>query len=729
VTNKFINFNVESAEIIKEDPDSQFAVAKIRAFSSGENLHELVCSEDVLKKTASTIYNKPILYTFDNVLDDFYTHVEADKNLIAGFTVPDSGEFERLDDGRLSLNIFARIWKRYAPRVVELFKRDSNSKKVSVEMELLDSSERPDGLSDMLDFVYAGITILGDYITEASPGANMTLLSFSEENEKLKNAYKEEFGKYFIVDFRIPSKVKENAKTALDTYKKGNNGASTFSLGIAQYLIDHNEITPDQVYKIAGRKIKNNNIDNNFYGGIEGYEWAKNIENLMAQIDSKEFSTKGGEFMPYTTKEDMNPALKGIKPPISVAQANEIAKEADAIGSDKSKNGWAIAIGNFKKNHVAKDGRWVAKEKKMGKDFAKEDLGKGEAVTVDKSKDSMSTSPWGNVDKTALMHKVLGAKNYKSLASDVYMKVDAGWEDKPSEGLHYPVMQITGNKAVYNRYGLSQALLRARAQGENGVVSKVEGIYSKMGLEKPDNEKMALEDEEDMAAQDDENQEDMAASDNQDNGDDSANGGGNDDDQEDMAAKASDDEKDENPEEEKTETPDQEKAENDKEKMSLNAYLDVATALAMLDKETENYEQVVSEFSKPMNEMNWGLMMGAMFDAMKKMDAKAKSYMAENDALKKFKTDAEKSEFQFAVDAALKDIENRVTIPTDVLDELRQESGKYSLKTLDTWKNIVKAKAFDFSAKENDGDGNEIKRFDLPFSRELSAGNGSPWKR
>ncbi len=70
--------------------------------------------------------------------------------------------------------------------------------------------------------------------------------------------------------------------------------------------------------------------------------------------------------MPYKSKKDINPALKGIHPPISLAQANEIASQADAIGTDEKKNGWAIAIANFKKTHIVKNGKWVSKKKSMG---------------------------------------------------------------------------------------------------------------------------------------------------------------------------------------------------------------------------------------------------------------------------------------------------------------------------------------------------------------------------
>ena len=47
--------------------------------------------------------------------------------------------------------------------------------------------------------------------------------------------------------------------------------------------------------------------------------------------------------MPYDSLKNINPALKGIDPPITLGQANEIAKQADAIGADK--NGQPFSVG------------------------------------------------------------------------------------------------------------------------------------------------------------------------------------------------------------------------------------------------------------------------------------------------------------------------------------------------------------------------------------------------
>jgi len=64
--------------------------------------------------------------------------------------------------------------------------------------------------------------------------------------------------------------------------------------------------------------------------------------------------------MPYQSLKDINPALKGIRPKITLEQANDIADQADAIGADKG--GWGIAIKQFKKTHTVRGGKWVKRE-------------------------------------------------------------------------------------------------------------------------------------------------------------------------------------------------------------------------------------------------------------------------------------------------------------------------------------------------------------------------------
>lgn len=124
----------------------------------------------------------------------------------------------------------------------------------------------------------------------------------------------------------------------------------------------------------------------------------------------------------------------------------------------------------------------------------KQSMADDKKLKVDKSKDALSETAWGDVDKSALRDKIMAASNRATLVKSAYMLVEDGWEDAPSEHLKYPVMEIKGDTLVYNRYGLASALAYAKQEGESAVVKKIEKIYKSLGLESDGKEeKMAKE--------------------------------------------------------------------------------------------------------------------------------------------------------------------------------------------------------------------------------------------
>jgi ribosomal protein L9 len=365
--NKFLQFDIEEFDLQLESDNSQFATARVQAFSSDRNRHDFICSEDVLQKTASTIYNKPILYTIDKNLNDFSTHVSPERSLICGFVAPNSAEFTRLEDGRLGLNVVAKIWKRYAPKVVELFKETKESKKgVSVEMEVYEVKDRADFLTDMISFAYTGICLLGDFVTEASPGANIQMLSFAEkENEEYKEAYIKEFAsKYDDLDFKILPLMKKSVSKALES-KKG----SSVALAMGRWLLKNDSLTPDKV-KQAWRFLKSKNPNDmdevvlGLYGGKQGYKLFKDLSGKITEIDDKILS--------YFS-DDENPVKN-----------DEVAVE-DSVSSEEklfSNNGKEemVNMADKKEEEVKKEEEkeTPAEEKVEAPEEEKEEVAKGE---------------------------------------------------------------------------------------------------------------------------------------------------------------------------------------------------------------------------------------------------------------------------------------------------------------------------------------------------------------
>lgn len=121
----------------------------------------------------------------------------------------------------------------------------------------------------------------------------------------------------------------------------------------------------------------------------------------------------------------------------------------------------------------------------------------GKRYKVNKTAKAMSNDDWSNVDKTKLRNTILEAQNTAQLVKSVYLKVEKGWEDAPSEKLGYPVMQLKGDTFVYNRNALANAKARAEQQNETEVLSKLNSIYNKLNLN--DNETSNKESEEKMA--------------------------------------------------------------------------------------------------------------------------------------------------------------------------------------------------------------------------------------
>ena len=114
---------------------------------------------------------------------------------------------------------------------------------------------------------------------------------------------------------------------------------------------------------------------------------------------------------------------------------------------------------------------------------------------IDKSKEAMSTADWSDYDKVTMRDKIMEAKNRDTLVKSVYLLVEDGWKDAPSEHLKYPVMMLDGDKFIYNRNALSSALAYAKQNDEAEVVNKIKAIYKKLGLdddsERKEDKKMA----------------------------------------------------------------------------------------------------------------------------------------------------------------------------------------------------------------------------------------------
>lgn len=105
------------------------------------------------------------------------------------------------------------------------------------------------------------------------------------------------------------------------------------------------------------------------------------------------------------------------------------------------------------------------------------------ALKVNKSKEAMSDTSWGDVDKAELRKRVVEASNFKEIANDVFLDLREGWEEGEVTKLKYPVMEIKGDELVYNRGALGSAKAYAEKNGEEEVLKKLKAIYEHLDLD------------------------------------------------------------------------------------------------------------------------------------------------------------------------------------------------------------------------------------------------------
>lgn len=198
---KKVNFDITGAKVkLSEVNDDQFSMLKIRAFSDSITSHGYKCSKKTLKKCAYTLLEKPILVYYNKYASmgkpDFEGHEDGPikQEIPCGF-IPKNSEIEfETEDGVTYAVVYAYIWKMYFEHIMEVFKRDDMKKDVSVELLILESTEQ-DGYTEMTDFCFTGITLLGEAVSPACKGAYSEVVKFSDTVTTEYEKAKEEFEK------------------------------------------------------------------------------------------------------------------------------------------------------------------------------------------------------------------------------------------------------------------------------------------------------------------------------------------------------------------------------------------------------------------------------------------------------------------------------------------------------------------------------------------------------
>lgn len=166
-----------------------------------------------MQKAIPTFYNKPVLSFYDNKKKDMDGHnaeLDYDMELDQVYFDYTNGKSETplgvIRDSDLVeivnykdqnwVKFTCALWIKYGYKQIKKMLKDSR-KQVSVEVEVLDSHVDEQGIEVIDDFIFDGVTILGQDVTEAIPGAHATILDalssqiFQKKTACLSFAYKQ----------------------------------------------------------------------------------------------------------------------------------------------------------------------------------------------------------------------------------------------------------------------------------------------------------------------------------------------------------------------------------------------------------------------------------------------------------------------------------------------------------------------------------------------------------
>lgn len=290
-------FEADQAEILSGFDSERFSIMRLKCFASGENAHNLGLSDEVLKQAENSIFNVPIVWFYDPMLDDAEGHNELE--VPCGFVPQDSPiSYERLDDGRLMMIVEqAVVWKKYSGRLMKIFSRDDGKKSLSVEISVKDfyHYEGQEEEYEILDFQYEAITLLGDFYQPAIKGAEAEVIRFTKDYFE---DYKREFlfsnDKYSNINFSIPNETLDNIKMGIEMMEEKGLEIGNVIMGYSRYLSENQKITPKKVNYIKGHLEKRQDLTDNvgmceylLLGGKFTQDWLSSIVEEMVKEERK----------------------------------------------------------------------------------------------------------------------------------------------------------------------------------------------------------------------------------------------------------------------------------------------------------------------------------------------------------------------------------------------------------------------------------------------------------
>lgn len=246
--NKVLKFELSPQNLrIKNVLRNDFVAIDVYAISDVyPNRNNSHFTANSLRDAVPTFYNKPALGAFNVQKNDFKAHemeLKWDNELQQDYfdftngrcEVPlgvirseDTVEIVELD-GQTWVHFTCVLWAKYCYRQVKRLLKD-NRKKISVEVEVLESHVDENGVEVIDKFTFDGFSLLGEDVVEAIPNAHLTIL------DKVNDAF-----------YQKQERCLSFAYKGLDTNSIHNS--------------DENEINKDSFADDSGEIVENEKID------------------------------------------------------------------------------------------------------------------------------------------------------------------------------------------------------------------------------------------------------------------------------------------------------------------------------------------------------------------------------------------------------------------------------------------------------------------------------------
>jgi len=451
-----INIDIDYMKLLYEDND--ISIVECLVLHEGVNRKKCNIPHQTVLDALPSLANKPIWGIpnskfFRDSSTDFVEHArseEENKEVMIFGTFPESAvknaEFIEFNN-KIYLKVQAILWKRYAPIAMRIFNSRNGNTKISVEINAKGKQDIY-GIFNIERMVFLSAVCLGLKIPEGIKDSQLNITKFTLD-ETIENFNQQYISSFSNEDkFTIPESIKNNAKEALALRKKHGRGGTSVQLTTAKYLANNEYISYENIQKFSKYFSRNKNKLNN----LEISDISSNtfIELLL----------NGGEECRKWFEEIIDTKL------LKNTNTTEFFVKKEAVGTKTD-------------------------------------------IKINKNKDSISNSSWGDEDKSSLKKDCLMASNYKTLCKAVFLKCEKEFEEGLEGALGYPVMEKISDEVVYNRNGLASAKAYATKNNETEILSKLKLIYNHLSLPWDEDEKKNKEEDKNMSEEIVKNAEDV----------------------------------------------------------------------------------------------------------------------------------------------------------------------------------------------------------------------------